>query len=551
MSRARFIGAVASAAAVLTVLTGTAAVAGATAAGAEKLPRVHALTGVRIVAAPGKVIEKGTVVLRDGVIEAAGAEVEPPADARVWDREGLTVYAGLIEPYTVRDAPDKDGDGDASGGERPSASAATAAMIRPDRDVTPYAASAAAAKKLREAGFTTAVVAPAEGILRGASVVLNLGDGPAADNLLRRGLAQNVTFRRNSFGAGYPASLMGAVALVRQTLADARWHADAWAAYERRPAQERPPMSAALAALAPAAAGKQPVVFETGSAVGAMRAAGLAAELGLDAWLLGSGEEYRWLDSIAPAKLPILLPLDYPDLPEVPDDEDDMKVRLEDLRHWDLAPENPARLLDRGLTVAFTSYGLDDPKQLLSSVHKSIERGLDADRALAALTTTPAALLGISDRAGTVEAGKMANLAVVDGDLFSEKPKVREVWIDGRRYEVKESKPAEVEPAGTWELVVTTGDGQKMPVTLTLSGKAGALDGAIGAMGREVPVSSAEVSGSTLEVSFDGTDLGIPGTISFSLEIEGDGAKGSGVAPEGGFTLEGRRTAKPAPEVQR
>ncbi len=538
MSKTRAIGLVLAAAA----LVAASAASTARAAGTEKLPRVYALTGVRIVVAPGNVVEKGTVVLRDGVIEAAGATVQPPPDARVWDREGLTVYPGLIEPYSVRNAPETDGAATDSGGGEANA------MLRPERDVTPYAADAAAAKKLREAGYATAVVAPAEGIVRGASVVLNLGDGPVGENLLRRELAQNVTLRSNSFGGGYPASLMGAVALVRQTLADARWHADAWAAYERRPAQERPPMSATLAALAPAAAGKQPVVFESGDAVGAMRVAGLAAELGLKAWLVGSGEEYRWLEPIAAAGLPIVLPLDFPDLPAVGDDEDDLTVRLEELRHWDLAPENPARLLDRGLTVAFTTFGLDDPKKLLSNVHEAIERGLDADRALAAVTTTPAALLGIGDRAGTVEAGKMANLAVVDGDLFADKPKVREVWIDGRRYEVKESKPAEVEPAGTWELVVTTGDGQQIPVTLSLSGKAGALTGAIGAMGRELPVTSAEVSGSTLEVSFDGTGLGMPGTISFSLDIEGDGAKGSGVAPEGGFTIEGRRTAKPDPE---
>lgn len=220
MSKTRAIGLVLAAAA----LVAASAASTARAAGTEKLPRVYALTGVRIVVAPGNVVEKGTVVLRDGVIEAAGATVQPPPDARVWDREGLTVYPGLIEPYSVRNAPETDGAATDSGGGEANA------MLRPERDVTPYAADAAAAKKLREAGYATAVVAPAEGIVRGASVVLNLGDGPVGENLLRRELAQNVTLRSNSFGGGYPASLMGAVALVRQTLADARWHAGAWAA---------------------------------------------------------------------------------------------------------------------------------------------------------------------------------------------------------------------------------------------------------------------------------------------------------------------------------
>ncbi len=218
---------------------------------------------------------------------------------------------------------------------------------------------------------------------------------------------------------------------------------------------------------------------------------------------------------------------------------------LDDLRHWDEAPSNPQRLLAAGLTVALTTHGLAEPKQLHANLARAIEAGLTADQALAALTTTPAALLGIADRAGTVSAGKMANLVVVDGELFTKETKVREVWIDGRRYEVKESKPPEVEPAGTWELVVLTGDGQQIPAMLELRGEAPSLEGTISAMGQSIELSSADVSGSSLEVSFDGTGFGIPGTISFTLEISGDEASGPGMSPGGPFTISGTRTARP------
>jgi hypothetical protein len=196
--------------------------------------------------------------------------------------------------------------------------------------------------------------------------------------------------------------------------------------------------------------------------------------------------------------------------------------------------------------VAFSSYRLDDPKQLYENLALAIQRGLRPEQALAALTTTPAQLLGLGDRLGTVEPGRIANLVVVEGELFVAKPKLREVWVDGNRYEVKETKAAEVEPAGTWDLTIKTADGQDMTVTMEIAGKAGKLSGSIGAMGRKLTLQSAEVSGDQLEVEFDGGSFGVPGTFSLSLEISGDHASGSGSSPRGSFTIDATRTGKPA-----
>lgn len=506
---------------------------------AGEAPRVHALRGARIVVEPGKVIENGTIVLRDGIIEAVGADLEAPADATTWDLEGLAVYAGLIEPYAVRSRPD------AQGGETPRQGSHANSLVRPEGSVAGYAADAETARKLREAGFTTALVVPAAGIFRGAGALINLGQGPAGDNLLDDRFGQFAAFARSD--DGYPRSLMGAVALFRQTLLDAAWYATARGAYDRRLDQPRPRFDTSLAALEAVAAGNAPIVLETGDAVGTLRAVSLVEELGLEAWLVGNGEEYKWLRPIAAAGLPHLLPLDFPDDPGGAD-EDDMTVTLAELRHWDEAPDNPARLLGAGLTVAFTSHGLTEPKTLHANLARSLDRGLTTDQALAALTITPARLLGIADRAGTVSAGKMANLLVVEGELFSDETKVREVWIDGRRYEVKATKPPEVEPAGTWQVTVETPDGQQIPASLALEGDASSLSGTITAMGGDaIALSSAAVSGTTVEVTFDSTGLGMPGVISFTLEIRDEEAEGNGVSPEGPFTISGSRA--PRPEV--
>ena len=206
-------------------------------------------------------------------------------------------------------------------------------------------------------------------------------------------------------------------------------------------------------------------------------------------------------------------------------DEDDLTVTLADLRHWDEAPANPRRLLDAGLTVAFTSHGLAEPKTLHANLARALERGLTADEALAALTTTPARLLGIADRAGTVSAGKMANLVVVEGELFTDETRVREVWIDGRHYEVKEVQPPEVEPAGTWQLTVETPDGQQIPVTPGARGRRDVADAVPSPRWAREPLALSSAPRSRARRSRSASTaprMGMPGTISLTLEIDGE-----------------------------
>jgi imidazolonepropionase-like amidohydrolase len=504
-------------------------------------PAVHAIEGARLVIAPGQVVDRGTVVMRDGVFTAVGAAVEIPADARVWDGEGLTLYPGLIDPFVPVSLPAADDEEAAPAGGNPNP------LVTPERDAAPYANDEKVLRKLREAGFTTALAVPEDGLLRGTAALVNLGDGDLRHNLLRRGVAQVAALEQAT--EGYPTSLMGSMALLRQTLLDASWYARAQAAYATNPAQERPPLDLSAAALAPVVSGEMPLIYETRDLRDSLRGARLAQELELTAWLVGNGHEYQRLDDVLATGLPLLLPVDFPKAPVVKG-EDDLSVDLEALRHWDRAPDNPRLLLDGGLTVAFTAHGLSDAKALHANLAEAIERGLSPEAALAALTTTPAELLGITPVAGTLEPGKMANLVVVEGELFVDKPKIRQLWIDGQRLEIKESKPPEVDPVGTWELTVVAG-GQQIPVTLRVGGELEALSGSIGAQGQFLPLTEIEVSGSTLNLSFDSTPFGMPGEISMSLDIEAETADGKGQAPQGPFTVSGNRTSSAPPEVIR
>jgi imidazolonepropionase-like amidohydrolase len=382
-------------------------------------PKVHALTGARVVVAPGRVLPKATVVVRDGILAAVGADLEPPADAQVWDLAGKTLYPGLVEK------PE----------ERPQA-AHPNPLVRADRTIVDRLRDEKRWNELRAAGFTTALVVPGDGVVRGRGALVNLGDDPRAA-LLAADAVQAVALRSPRGEDGYPESTMGAVALFRQAILDARWLRQAQAAYRANPAQARPPHDASLAALAPAAHREQPVVFETESPLELLRAAALAQELNLKAMAVASGSEYRRLAELAARPLPLLLPIAFPEPPKVGEKEDDRSVSLEDLRHWDAAPANPARLAEAQLPFALTSFRQKEPKRFWKALARAIERGLAPDAALAALTRVPAELLGISGRAGSIEAGKMANLVVVDGELLVAEPKIEAVWVDGVRYEPK------------------------------------------------------------------------------------------------------------------
>jgi hypothetical protein len=262
--------------------------------------------------------------------------------------------------------------------------------------------------------------------------------------------------------------MMGAMALVRQTLLDAQWYAAAQAAYAANPAgRERPESNESLAALGAVVSGAQPVLFEISDELDVPRVLGLAAEFKLNVALRGSGTEYRVRDVLAQAKVPVVLPLDFPEVPEVEVAEKAVDVQLHELQHWELAPANAARLAEAGVPIAFTTAKLKKPEtEFWARVRKTVARGLSPDTALAALTTTPAGLLGVGTTQGTLEAGRVANVVVAGGDLFkSDDAAIELVWVDGDPFELETWE--RLDARGTWSLAWTGGQG---PAELVISG---------------------------------------------------------------------------------
>lgn len=503
----------------------------------ENTPNVHALTNVRIVTAPGKEIARGTIVIRDGVIEAVGEKAKVPGDARVWDLEGLSVYPGLIEPYAEI--------GQSKANPQKGQASYWNSLVHPEYRVRDtYEATEGELKALRSLGFTAALAVPTTGAWRGQGSVVALGASKAGDAVVRPDVTQHLAFQRQASNT-YPRSLMGVIALIRQSVLDAAWYAKA-VAFDRSTDDPELEYNVSLEQLAPVVGGRQPVVFESRNVLDQLRAGRIADEFGLNLWIRGWGDEYRELPRIAKSGRPLLLPLNFPPKPLVSSLDDELNVSLSALQHWEAAPTNPRQLHEAGVSFVLTSSALKSRGDFAKHLTQAIEEGFPEEVALAALTTRPAAMLGIQKELGSIAAGKRAHLVVTDGKLFAKDRAIRSVWVDGVRFEVT-AKP-DIEPAGSWDLVV---EGEEpLQFALEVTGSPAALQATLVRDSSKIKVTSIVLDRNRLSIVIPGKELGTDGSYRAVVVVSGDSLKGEAISPVGiPWSIVGARkpAERPAP----
>jgi len=504
----------------------------------ENTPQVHALINAKIVQGLGRIIEKGVVVLRDGVIVAVGAQIAIPADARIWDYSDQTIYPGFIEPYSHLGLP-KEKRPERPATDAPPAQAETGldhwnAKVHANHNAIDVCnPSKEELEKLRALGFTAALIVPDKGVFRGGSALIQLGDSDLNEQVLRTSVAQHVSLDRDSFrDRSYPNSLMGAIALIRQTLLDAQWYEQANEAYQiNSVGQAKPETNEALKALEAVVQRAQPVVFEIDDDLNLLRAQKIAKEFGLNFMVLGSGHEYRVLDQIKTSGAPVILPVNFPEAPKVETPEEALAVTLEDLSHWEAAPGNPKWLDDAGVTFAFTSSQLKNPTDFMARIRKALDSGLSKDTALAALTLYPARMLGVEQKLGTIDVGKLGNLVVTNGELFGEQTKISDVWIAGKNYEI--SEPAGSNLAGNWSLSLTPAGGQPLQLQLQIKGEAEKLNGIVQKDSTKIDLQKIKLEQKRLTVTFKGDSLGFAGLVRMSGSVSDEQLSGHGELPDG------------------
>lgn len=437
------------------------------ACGAAQEPSAVAVRNARIVTVSGPVIDKGTVVLRHGLIEAVGENVAVPPDAMVVEGEGLTVYPGLVDGLSTWGMPGAAPAAAPTTGGRGGRGQTTTTPVTPATPATPAAPTAPAAtstrvrgpedrpattswvkaadeisptdrriETARSAGFTTAVTFPTTGIFAGQGAVIDLLSGQkAGEMVVASPVGQYISLTRGGgfggMGGGFPGSLMGVISYVRQIYLDAEHYKLVKEAYARDPrGMTRPEYDRALEGVLES---KQ-ILLPANRLVEIDRMLRFAAELKQRAILYGARESYRpeAADLLKKAGAPVLVSLHWPEAPRDANPEDVDSLRTLETR--DQAPAAPALLKKAGVQFAFYSDGLEQPRDLQRAVKKAIDAGLSRVDALRALTLAPAEIFGVADRLGSIEKGKIANLVVTKGELFDDQTRVQFIFVDGRKY---------------------------------------------------------------------------------------------------------------------
>tara|TARA_R110002126_G_scaffold43475_24_gene124628 strand:- start:920 stop:4018 length:3099 start_codon:yes stop_codon:yes gene_type:complete len=465
----------------------------------DKTPNLVALLNATVVTEPGKSLPSAMVLIRDGKIERVSSDNKVPAGYQSVDLTGYHLYAGFIDPYSQYGVPAAEqAEGFRFGGkpvyenERTGGNAANSAIHAEKRWVDQFKPDAKAAEELIKMGFTSVQTARHDGIFRGTAFVASLADGLPNDLVLKADGQQFMSFSKGSSKQSYPSSLMGSMALIRQTFADANWYQAAQTKKDFRFVSGGVEYNAALANIANAPT--LGVLFDTTDERSLLRADRLLAEFNISkAAILGSGHEYNRLAEVKATGRTLVLPLAFPAAPEVTLADQHIDVDLADLRHWDRAAANPAVLADAGVRFALTSHGLKKKADFLPNLRKAVRYGLNKDQALAALTTVPASLVGLEQQLGKIAGGYQADLVVSRGDLFAD-GEIVATWLRGQLHEFAPLDAPQF--AGNYTLDVAG-----TSYTLSLTGHAPKLKGELRLDDKKAELKHLDVQGQNLQFS--------------------------------------------------
>jgi imidazolonepropionase-like amidohydrolase len=421
----------------------------------------YAFTNATIVKDASTTLTNATLVIKDGKIVAVGTGVKIPAGAVEVDCKGKYIYPSFIDIYadygTVT-AQRTGGPGGGGGGFNPGQQAqlATATKgaygwnqsIKSDADAYKvFAVDETRAKPLRDAGFGTVLSHVRDGIARGTGTVVTLANEKENLVMLKERASAHYSFSRGTSTQSYPSSMMGMIALLRQTYLDAQW-------YKNKPSTE----GINLSLQSWNETQNLPQIFEAGDKWNDMRADRIGDEFGVQYIIKAGANEYQRIKEIKSTNATFIVPLNFPQAQDVEDPNDARFVSLNDMKHWELAPTNASAFEKAGVNFCLTTADLRSVNQFWTSLRKAIDYGLTESKAMEALTKTPATILGIYDKVGSLDAGKIANFIVTTGPIFSEKTTILTNYVQGIKYTVKDDVSG---VNGIYNLVVNTPAGNE------------------------------------------------------------------------------------------
>lgn len=497
----------------------------------DKTPNLIAFTNATVHTEPGKKIENATVLIVDGKISAVGSSAVP-AGYRKIDATGHHVYAGFIDAYSSYGLEKAPGEKAFEFNEKPvyqnsrkGGNASNGAIHAEQQWVNSFVPSAEDAKAYQQQGFTAVQSAPLDGIFRGQSFVASLANGLPGELVLKANGPQFMAFGKGSSKQSYPSSLMGSIALIRQTLSDANWYRDAYGKQDQLQSRQPIEFNAALAALTNLE--QTGLVFETNDDRALLRVDSLLKEFNLkNAVMLGSGYEYSRVADIKTTGRTVIVPVAYPAAPAVANIDDQLDVSLADLRHWERAPTNLAVMAKAGVPFALTTHALEKKDQFWPNLRQAMKHGLTAEQALAGLTTVPAQLVGLPQQLGKIAVGYQADLVIAKGDLFTD-GEIVATWTRGQEQQFKPLKP--VEFAGTYAV-----DLAGKTLSLELSGTGEKLSGKLKQADKHSDLKNVQQKQQQLQFTVDlaAAEAGT-GVLQFQGVLDGNLLNGQWLLPSG------------------
>lgn len=410
----------------------------------------------KIHVSPQEIIENGSFVVKDGKITAIGKSVNEPANSIVIDLQGKEVYPSFIDLYSsfgIKEPKEVEG-----GNGQPQYEASREGYywndhIRPETEaVAAFNYDEKAAASLHKAGFSVVNTHVPDGIIRGTGMLVALNpEGTEGDRILKDRSAQYLSLDKSKLSRqSYPTSTMGAMALIRQAYLDAEW-------YGKGKSENK---DLALEALNRNKNLTQ--IFATDNLLDALRAGKIGNEFNVDYVILGDGKEYQRLQEIKETGSTFIVPLNFPNAYDVENPFMAEHVTLEEMKTWNQAPANLKMLAEKKIPFTITTHDLDIEKDFRNNLLKAVKYGLSKEDALAALTTTPAKILGEENRLGTLKEGAWANFIITSGDYFDKETSIYENWIQGKKAVINEMKTTDI--TGTYNLKV---DGKDYELKIT------------------------------------------------------------------------------------
>ncbi|MFT3749645.1 MAG: amidohydrolase family protein [Agriterribacter sp.] len=400
---------------------------------ADERSGYYAFTNATVIKDAQNTLQNAVVIIKKGKITATGTNIPVPKEAVIIDCKGKYIVPSFIDIYSDYGIPAPQRSAAPFNYSAPAQLTSNTKgaygwneAIKADvNGASIFAADAAKAKALRDIGFGTVLTHQKDGIARGTGTIVSLADIKENLAIIKEKASAHYSFNKGTSAQSYPGSLMGAIALLRQTYLDAQW-------YKSNPAEE----GINLSLKTWNDIQNLPQIFEANDKWQDIRADRIGDEFGIQYIIKGGGNEYQRIQEVAKTKAAYILPLNYPDAMDIEDPDDAKRISLNDLKHWELAVTNPAAFEKAGINFCLTPADLKDIKSFLANVRKAIEAGLSEMKAFEALTKTPATLLGIYDKVGSIEAGKTASFLITSGPVFDERTTIYQNWVQGERYDV-------------------------------------------------------------------------------------------------------------------